>query len=301
VRIPKTITIDSHRSCNAQCRMCPTQDGSSELGWMDDNVFDALSEQIEPLAKNIQFVQFGVHGEPLLDTKLESRVARISSMGIRVLIATNAAAMTPKRAQRLLDAKTDQIFFAVDGTSRETYEKVRIGLSFQKVVGNITEFIRLRNAGGFKTRAVIRFIEQRANKHELPEWERKWKELVTEGLDSLQVVKMHNWAHKLEEIDSYGAVPCGDLVDNVIVSADGSIPLCCLDFNSTMPFGNILKQPLLDILNGEERRKMVSLHESGRRGEIEKCKNCYLPERSQNTPETEAFSEAVVNEDLHWN
>ena len=271
------------------------------MGWMGDEVFDALCQQIEPLVENIQFVQFGVHGEPMLDKKLEERVGRLSAMGLKVWIATNAAAMVPKRGEKLLEAGVDQIFFAVDGATKETYEKVRLGLSFEKVIANIEAFLGQRNAGGYKSRAVIRIIEQNTNSHELVDWTTKWQKEITEGLDSLQVVKMHNWANRLGSVGSYGTTPCNDLIRNVIISADGSIPLCCLDHNSKQPFGNILETPLIEILGGEARTKLVELHAAGRRNEIDKCKTCYLPEESYHSEELDVYSSAVKEEDLHWN
>ena len=112
---------------------------------------------------------------------------------------------------------------------------------------------------------------------------------------------MHNWANKLDAVASYGSTPCSDLISNVIISADGSIPLCCLDFNSQKPFGNILKTPLSEILGGQTRRKMVELHAAGRRSEMPKCATCYLPEESYHAEEPDIYSKAVVKEDLHWN
>src|SRR5882757_4084444 len=100
---PTVITIDNHRACNARCRMCPTQNVSSIDGAMSDATFDELSAQVSDFAPHLEFVQFGVHGEPLLDRQIATRVRRLVASGVRrVWIATNGAAMTPARADQLL-------------------------------------------------------------------------------------------------------------------------------------------------------------------------------------------------------
>jgi sulfatase maturation enzyme AslB (radical SAM superfamily) len=76
---PSVITIDNHRSCNVACRMCPTQPYDAGGGAMSEAVFAALVSQIADFRESIEFVLFGVHGEPLLDKRHETRVADSSA------------------------------------------------------------------------------------------------------------------------------------------------------------------------------------------------------------------------------
>src|SRR5215471_11024776 len=82
IRYPSSITVDNHRACNALCRMCPTQNVSLTSGLMSDEVFDMLARQLSEFATKLFFVQFGVHGEPLLDKGLESRIRRLVDSGV---------------------------------------------------------------------------------------------------------------------------------------------------------------------------------------------------------------------------
>jgi hypothetical protein len=301
IRYPSVVTVDNHRACNAMCRMCPTQNVTLTSGLMSDQVFDALATQVREFATRLSFVQFGVHGEPLLDKALESRIGRLVHGGVRnVWVATNGSAMTPARAEQFLAAGTEAVIFSVDGVRRETYERIRIGLRYDAVVNNVLNFIKTRNRLGAPTRVVLRFISQSLNKHEYGEWATFWTQALDPRLDSLHHVQMHNWAFTIPNITGYGNTPCSDVLDGVLVSADGRVPLCCLDFDGDYDFGNILKTHILDIFNSAYRRQIQKIHIEGRRDSLKKCDRCYLPEYNKDENATQQYYKALENT-LSWN
>ena len=301
IQYPSVITIDNHRACNAMCRMCPTQNVSLTSGLMSDQVFDALASQVSEFATKLSFVQFGVHGEPLLDKALESRIRRLVDSEIRnVWVATNGSAMTSARAEKFLAAGTEALIFSVDGIRRETYERIRIGLKYDVVVNNVLNFIKLRNQLGAPTRVVLRFISQSLNKDEYEEWATFWTGVLDSSRDSLHHVQMHNWAFSIPNIDGYGNTPCSDVLEGVLVSADGRVPLCCLDFDGEYDFGNILRTHILDIFNSTYRRGIQRIHRAGKRTSLKKCDRCYLPEYNKDEKATEPYYKALENT-LSWN
>ena len=60
--------------------------------------------------------------------------------GIRTGMSTNATMLDDKRADMLLDCGLDYAIFAFDGASKETYEKYRIGATFEKTRREHPEF-----------------------------------------------------------------------------------------------------------------------------------------------------------------
>jgi radical SAM protein with 4Fe4S-binding SPASM domain len=299
---PTVVTIDNHRACNAKCRMCPTQNVDFAAGRMSDAIFDELLTQIADVREGLHFVQFGVHGEPLLDRDLETRIARIRQLGVPVWVATNGAAMTPARARRFLDADVSVMIFSIDGATKETYERIRIGLDFERTVRHVDEFFALRDAMEVPTKIVMRFIEQPLNAAERAAWEAYWSVRFNPRFaDSFHALPMHNWAAPLAGVGGYGDRPCPDLMGSILISSDGSVPLCCLDYDGRYSFGNIMKAHLRDILNGRARSEARRLHDAGRRREMEKCRTCYLPEIAPRAPDAVDYDRAVIENDLHWN
>ena len=268
---------------------------------MSDQVFDALARQVSEFASKVSFVQFGVHGEPLLDKALEPRIRRLVDGGVRnVWVATNGSAMTAARAEKFLAARVEALIFSVDGIRKETYERIRIGLNYEVVVNNVLNFIKLRNELGASTRVVLRFISQSLNKDEYEEWATFWTGVLDSRRDSLHRVQMHNWAFSIPKVDGYGNTPCSDVLKGVLVSADGRVPLCCLDYDGEYDFGNILRTHILDIFNSAYRRKIQRIHREGNRSFLRKCDRCYLPEYNKDEKAAEPYYRALEST-LSWN
>jgi MoaA/NifB/PqqE/SkfB family radical SAM enzyme len=83
--------------------------------------------------------------------------------------STNAALLNPERAQDFLEAGLDWIAYSVDGATPATYEKIRGGASFEKIMGNISRVRRLKEKKkSQKPKTMLFFVMMKENIHELP-------------------------------------------------------------------------------------------------------------------------------------
>lgn len=88
-------------------------------------------------------------GEPLLDKCLDNKVRIAKSLGFRgVGFATNCTELSENVAMRLVYAGLDTIICSIDDVNRDTYESIRIGTNFDKIVSNVKNFIKIRNLCG---------------------------------------------------------------------------------------------------------------------------------------------------------
>ena len=71
-------------------------------------------------------------GEPLLDKKLERKVAYLSKKGISSYFITNASGLTKARSQGLLDAGLDEIRISFYGMNSQSYNSIMQGLDFER-------------------------------------------------------------------------------------------------------------------------------------------------------------------------
>jgi MoaA/NifB/PqqE/SkfB family radical SAM enzyme len=62
----------------------------------------------------------------------------------RIQLATNALLLTPDLSRALLELGIDFISFSLDALRRETYEKIRVGGSFDRAMENVHAFLGLR-------------------------------------------------------------------------------------------------------------------------------------------------------------
>ncbi len=93
-----------------------------------------------------------------------------SDRGVTVTTNTNLTLLNEERTRRLLQSGLKTIYFSIDGSTPETYERIRKRAHFDRVVANVERLIKMRNEAGadFPALQVVMVI-MRQNLHELPE------------------------------------------------------------------------------------------------------------------------------------
>jgi MoaA/NifB/PqqE/SkfB family radical SAM enzyme len=262
--------------------MCSVKEWTRPHGAMSDETFDIALSQLCDFKDHLKSVALFLDGEPLLDLKLEDRIASCKSAGIpEVGFTSNGFLMSDKRARRILEAAPDWVVYSFESLSKETYENIRIRLKFERVRDNILRFIHLRNKMGAKTRIITRFIEQDLNRGEFDAYFDFFFPKLNPDLDEIHYMQEHNWGQGNKIPEEGGALPCGFLDHQFILLRDGSVPLCCVDFNAIHLMGNIRDTHILDIFNSPKWIEYRKIHQRGDRGTLPLCKTCNLPELNE--------------------
>jgi sulfatase maturation enzyme AslB (radical SAM superfamily) len=285
--IPQRVTIETFFGCNASCSMCvvdfPTH---RKKGVMSMDLFRRVVDGLLPYRDQIEMMDLTALGEPLLDKYLFERIRLLKGHGFRRLaFATNADLLTPDKQQTLLESGIDTVMFSIDGVRKETHEAIRSGVDFDRVVANVQSTIALRDAGGYKTRFLVRFVRQDANRGEWDAYREYWKERITSDKgDQVCRYDMHTWGGKVgsrqqrveipfpEEIE---LEPCHHIFRKLTILADGSIPLCSEDLlNAQFGFGNVNDGDPIELFNSSRLRAMRALHLAGNKKLLKICAEC---------------------------
>ncbi len=299
--IPSRMQIETIYGCNIRCKMCPVHLPNSPrkkqiMAW---DLFKKIIDQMEPYADHIKLLDLWGVGEPLLDPKICERIKYAKSKGFQnTAIASNVMLMDDKMQNDLLESGIDSIILGIDGTDKKTHESLRVGTDFDKVMGYALSIIGKRNRGEYKTRFIIRFVKQEANAHQWEEYKAYWQsKLAKEKNDMIISYGVRPWYQEVSaENPDYNKKisesPCHHIFDRLIVLVDGSVPMCCGDFNLAKTImGNANDTPLIDIFNCGGYKKIRRMHLENK-NQIDMCKNCGL-----------LFSEATQerwNDDQRW-
>jgi uncharacterized Fe-S cluster-containing radical SAM superfamily protein len=182
---PVQIEIAPSNTCNLQCVMCNGEWSSSIRARREklpplpkvygDEFFDELAGQFSNL-RRIEL--YG--GEPFLAREslrlLDLLVARAPH--VAVSITTNGTIWND-RVERLLDALPISIMVSVDGCTKETFESIRVGASWDDVQANIARFRAACDRSG--TSFGIAHCLMVQNWHEFPDLVR-WTESMKVNL-----------------------------------------------------------------------------------------------------------------------
>lgn len=255
--------------CNAQCPFCPRAYMPEERakGFMSDEVFSKCLEEIQK--QQIKRVSLYATAEPTLHPKFDEFVFRLKAAGLYVIVSTNAFTLQ-NHFESL--STVDHLQYSIEGWDKESYEKYRFPLKFDRVVENVRgfhEYVKNKERRPFVGCNLL--LTRSVN---LDLFLSTWGEYVDEiGVHFLMGTTRYEEGRfiteKVAEIgDDYfehedrGGAVCNYPFDTVSISFDGKIALCCEDFSAEMPLGNIhdgikvvfsspiLKQIRADFLKG---------------------------------------------------
>jgi MoaA/NifB/PqqE/SkfB family radical SAM enzyme len=253
---------------------------------MSDELFTKVADEIIEHRDWVKFVDLQRAGEPLLDKKIYERVAYMKQGGVRfIAITTNASGLTETNARKLLAAGIDEVMLSIDSVEKEKYEKMRVGLKYEQVIGNIRGFFALRDELRPKCIIRVRGVSfhdptDPADREEMSGWEHFWDDL-RKPHDRIYMKRAHNWGNQ-RVIEGHSPEydwvyhPCVIPFSTMHISAMGIVALCPQDYDAVVNFGDINVQTIGEVWRGEKMRDMRQLHLSGERNQVSFCKGCRL-------------------------
>ena len=274
--IPETteVRFEVVTHCNYNCVMCPRDEFSRKKEIMNFQLFSYLLDKI---VENQSFttITFSGFGEPLIDNELEKKIRYAKSFGFKVLLLTNASLLTVDRFSMLKKAGLDSIRISLYGTDSENYlntmkpKKVTENL-FDDLMKNLDKIvIQKDNVEIILTYNIIPGL----NDNNVKTWIDYWSNKV----DLLEVWNPHNWVstYKYREGDSKKINTCGRPWNTPIqVQVDGTINMCCFDYNGELELGDYKTQTLEEIYDSAEFAKIKIAHTTGEHMDELICYKC---------------------------
>ncbi len=152
--------------CNSKCATCPLTFDPQERA--HNLTFEEFVKLVEQLPHLKRAVMHGI-GEPLLNRDLPSMVRHLKQRDVYVLFNSNAALLTDARQRALIDCGLDEFRVSIDGSTPETYIKVRGIAAFELVIANVAAMVHLkRELGETNPRISFWVTGMRENLPELP-------------------------------------------------------------------------------------------------------------------------------------
>lgn len=166
--LPIILDIENVSRCNYHCTMCQVSDWEGYKR-ADDMYFEDYKTLIDSQYGLTEIKLQGM-GEPLLGKCYFEMIEYARSKYIWVRSTTNASILhTNENYKRIIDSDICELQVSIDGTNKETYEKIRRGGRFERVVKNcqlLNEYGREMNRKRTRMWSVI----QAANFHEIEQF-----------------------------------------------------------------------------------------------------------------------------------
>lgn len=268
------IRFEVSTRCNYSCIICPRDSFCRPLEIMSTEKFKSIFDKIISGTGQYNTITFSGFGEPLLDSGLEEKIKYARDNGFEVLILTNASLLTVDRFKKFDELGVKSIRVSFYGNSPKVYTQVHRPPNpdmFSMVRDNLVEIAKIKK----NTQLLFTYnIISQVNDHEVQDWIKFWEPKA----DLVEVWKPHNWVDgknyrkvQAEKMNTCGRPWKGPLQ----VQIDGTVNMCCFDYNGQLLLGDVNKQGLDEIFSSDAFKKIVRCHESGDfAGSGLICENC---------------------------
>ena len=289
---PKNIYIDVTSKCNLHCAVCSLTLHKNMK--KRDMSFEEFKKVIDEVHIPGDRLIIPAVGEATLNNDLYGMIRYAKDRGVgEINLLTNGLKLDDKDLELVFSSGLDNIYVALDGASKQTYSKFRIGGDFNKVKKNLERIIkRKKKFGALKPLIIIGFLVNRYNEKEIPLIKKMAKTMGADGVnlkfidfgssfkskakdflpDNLNFSVYKNKKLEKKQYNDYSF--CEAPWTDCVVSYDGSVYLCCKHaINRSHSIGNLLNSSFSELWNNP---RYVSL----RKGFLENkkkniiCKEC---------------------------
>ncbi|MFC1848212.1 radical SAM/SPASM domain-containing protein [Chloroflexota bacterium] len=293
---PLALHVQTQSYCNARCPFCPHPSISRKLeqGEMEWTVFERIVEQLTPLRSPPRLF-FGLHSEPLLDTRILDFVRLVKSKrrDIFCSIVTNGELLDKFDPTDIAESGLNHLSVSLNAHSKETYECLNTGLSYARVMNNVS---RVLSSEPLRHRVSLSYVATGQNLDEIRLATAYWRK---KGVDTwvAQVANRTGLVDNYEDIRLpsryYGGnlafqawkrmmswagllTGCSIPFHQMNVLFNGDFILCCHDWGRSTVIGNIADASLESIWNSGRTNANRSNLLRKRYNRIAACRDCSL-------------------------
>lgn len=273
--IPKSneIRVEVTTRCNYNCCICPRESLSRKIETMDYGLFKLLLDKIINETKQYYTLTFPGMGEPFLDETFSKKIKYSRQKGLNILILTNGSLLDVEKFKEMEDLGVNSIRVSLYGNDRMSYSKVH-GVKenmFDKVKSSLTEICKIKS----KTNIILTYnVVDEYNASVLDSWMDYWKGRV----DLFEVWQPHNWVDgkNYRVVQQEKMKTCGRPFNTPLqIQVDGTVNMCCFDYNGKLLLGDLKTQTLNEIFNSAIYTKIAACHKKGDfSGSGFICENC---------------------------
>lgn len=264
---PHLHQVEPTNACPYSCVMCPREEFMTrENGFMEFELFRKVIDEVDSFKtearnKDIELFHFG---ESLLHPQFAEMIRYMSQKGLNSFLSLNPGHLTASLAEEILTAEPGKVILSIDGTSPETFRKIKgKNGDLVQAVANAEHFLDLHRQVNSASRVTLRMIVIDENKSESEEFRKYWEDRGAQ----VDLREFFPWNKKeLQDLGSYTRfpefMPCPFSWQYVVVQWNGDVVPCCRDYNGEMALGNVKESSLVEIWNGpayaDFRNRMAS-------------------------------------------
>lgn len=269
---PKSILIETSNKCQGQCLFCPysTLRNHEKTTYLN---FLKYQEIINEIANyDVQRLTLFNNNEPLLDQRIYDFVKYANRIipNVEITLSTNGRLLTHDILLNLKESGLTHLYISIPTISPTEY-KIVMGSDVERIISLLTclddiELYNMIRIAVPKTRFYnADEMNKVLNKYLICSWDLEYKE-------SWNIDKKFA---TISDGEKYLG-PCDRPLDQMVISSNGEVLICCRDWKYENVVGNIYNNSLYNIWHSDEMKKLQKLIIEQKYDEIECCKDCNM-------------------------
>lgn len=245
----RDIRVQTTNMCNGKCICCPHRFtyAKEPPSVMSDRTWDLILRQVDD-TKSITAVSFVLHYEPFTDKDLLRKVTDIRSLGRWAVVITNGTLLTPDVIKQVADTKIDRFIVSLYSVDPKEYRHMTGGLELDRVIFTIMELMNLGRAVEINV-PISASTDLSEFLKPFPDISKGKPSLMTNAIDSRAGLVPFSAKGKFSTFRQTRTY-CAELFHCINVLWDGSILVCCQDWNRQSRIGHIETHHMAEIFYG---------------------------------------------------
>jgi len=253
---PLTLYVEFVNRCNYNCIMCYKKHHQEPIAELDLSIFQKIMKEAKE--NNLPSINLGMGAEMFLYKDIKKAIEMVKDAGIKdIFFSTNASLLNDELIELIVKNKITRIKISLDAATVGTYKKIRRDSDLEKVEKNIEKIIECKKKYGSILPLIrLSFVVLDQNKGETRQFIEKWKDKV----DYIDFQRCIDFAY----VDQPATISpktleksfCPGPFYSLSIWADGTVTPFCSFYDLKLPMGNVYKQSLKKIWNGDNIKKI---------------------------------------------
>ncbi len=280
---PFVVYLEPSGYCNLRCSFCPQSLETTELkkDLMSLELFKKLIDDLSDFPDKVKLLRVCGNGEPLMNKDIVKMLqyAKEKKAAERIELISNGTLLTADLI-RNLPRFADRIIISIEGLCSEDYRRItNRNINFQNLLDKINDLYTHRGECIIHIKIHNEAVPSESKK-------RTFLNMFSDICNEIYIEKLvpmwpeFDIAYSANKFRYGGKVTkrqvCAQIFKGMQVQADGEVVPCCVDWKRVNVIGDITKNSLFEIWNGERLKRLRIGHLLGNKDKIEPCKDCTM-------------------------
>ena len=134
-----TIRMDITNKCNLRCIMCHYKEEEIYSQPVKALTAEQLKHQLQDIAPYVSHIMLSCGFEPLMSKHFHEilHMLHTNYPHMEIAFCTNGMLLNSKARKSIIENNVTHVLLSLDGVTKNTVEKIRVGASFEKIISNI--------------------------------------------------------------------------------------------------------------------------------------------------------------------